>query len=215
MTNSKYTAVALLVDRSGSMETLRTDTEGAINNFIKKQAEAVRDGSGGDSKRTIFIAQFDTEYEVVTPTSLAGTVHQYTLHPRGGTALYDAIGKTVSDFGKELATLPEDERPGNVVVGIMTDGQENSSKEFNADMVKKLIERQQDEYNWHFLFMGANQDAVLTAKNMGMRANSSITYTASSIGTHAVYDTLDSYVAVAASGIAPEVTDEDRKKARG
>lgn len=211
MTDVGYTAIALLIDHSGSMESIRSDTEGAVNAFIRKQAAA----AGSEEKRTIFIAEFDSEYNVVTPTTPVGQVHEYRLHPRGWTALHDAVGKLITDFGAELAALPEDGRPGNVVVAIMTDGLENSSREYNAETIKTMIERQQNEYNWHFLYMGANQDAVLTARQMGMRPNSSITYTASSVGTRAVYDTLNDYVVAAASGLTPEVTDEDRKKARG
>lgn len=206
MTDDSYTAVALVVDRSGSMTSIAAESQNAINAFITEQAQA-------PGKRAVFLAQFDHQYEVVRPLTPADAVIPYSLEPRGMTALHDAIGKTVIDFGTELAALDEADRPGHVVVAIMTDGLENASQEFNAASVKKLITEQEQKYGWHFLYMGANQDAVLVGEQMGIRANSSISYAASSVGTRSVINSMGGYVATASSGLTPAVTFEDREQA--
>lgn len=208
MTNPDYTAVALVVDRSGSMSGIAHSSSEAINEFIKGQAAA-------EGKRSIFLAQFDDHYEVVRPTTPADAVIPYTLEPRGSTALFDAIGKTILDFGRELKGMREEDRPGHVVIGIMTDGGENASQEFTAESIKEMITEQETKYGWNFLFMGANQDAVMTGKAFGMKASSSITYGASGVGTRSVLNTMSEYVAVASCGLTPEVSDEDRKEAMG
>lgn len=206
MTRSDYTAVALLVDRSGSMSRIRRATEDSINEFVASQAAK-------DGVRTLRLVQFDDEYEVVFPTTPAVECPKFKLEPRGCTALFDAIGRTINEFGEELAALPEDDRPANVVVGIMTDGAENASIKFDRAKIMKMVRHQEKTYGWNFLFMGANQDAIETGAGLGMRANSSITYAASSVGTRSVLNTMDGYVTAAASGINPTVSDTDRKNA--
>lgn len=206
MTDPSYTAVALVVDRSGSMRAIQEASQDAINEFIYGQSKQ-------DGKRTVRLSQFDEECEAVFPSTLAADCPSFTLEPRGLTALLDAIGKTINDFGMELKGLPEAQRPGHVVVGIMTDGMENSSLEFSRDDIRRLVKHQEEQYGWHFLFMAANQDAVVSGAAMGMKTNSSITYSASNAGTRSVIGTMSGYVAMAAAGAAPEVTDEDRKKA--
>jgi hypothetical protein len=90
--------------------------------------------------------------------------------PRGGTALLDAVGRAINETGERLARMPEEDRPGLVIFVVMTDGEENSSKEFSKARIKEMIQHQQEVYNWHFTFLGANQDAFAEAGGMGIDA---------------------------------------------
>ena len=132
MTDSQRTLIAVLLDRSGSMESIKSDTEGGFNAFIDTSAASrARHGSRWRSSTPI------TRWS--TPTVRSPTCHRLDLQPRGGTALYDALGRLITDVGAELAALPEDERPGTVVVVVLTDGHENSSHEWTHDAVSAAI----------------------------------------------------------------------------
>lgn len=207
MTDPNYTAICLVVDRSGSMNLIREDAEGGINAFIAEQAKA-------EGKRTVRLVTFDTEYTQVHPSIPAADVPPFELHPRGGTALLDAMGRGIVEFGEELAAMPEDERPGNVVFAVMTDGYENSSQEWTLARVKELVEHQQKTWKWNIAYLGANQDAIKEGAKYGFAAGSSITYEASSAGTRGVTDSLNAYVASSASGIGGTFTDENREAAK-
>lgn len=171
------TRIAIILDRSGSMQSVRESTVAGFNEFIKKQREV-----GGDV--TVKLVQFDNEYETVFDKPLADVpeLTQARFVPRGGTALYDAQGKTIVALGEELAAMPEGERPSKVIVMTLTDGEENSSKEYRLPMIAAMIKEQQEKYGWDFVFLGANQDAVLTAKSMNIRPQSSLTYTSNAQG---------------------------------
>jgi hypothetical protein len=103
-----------------------------------------------------------------------------TYVPRGSTALYDAIGKTIDSLGKTLAETPADQRPGKVIIAILTDGAENASRSFTLHDINQRIRHQTDTYHWEFLFLGANQDAIASAGAMGIAAANSATYEAHS-----------------------------------
>lgn len=205
MTNPDYTAVAVVVDRSGSMNSIRVDAEGAINSFIDEQKKQ-------PGKCTLRLAQFDSQYEDVFKSTEIAKVGKYNLHPRGMTALTDAIGRVVTDFGVELAALPEDERPGNVVVVIVTDGGENSSREFTTQQVHDLIKKQTDEYNWNFIFLAAGQDAIAVGGGYGIAAGSTLTYTTDNYaGTVAMASATVS--GLRSTGVKRDFTDADREAA--
>ncbi|WP_230117168.1 VWA domain-containing protein [Arthrobacter sp. Bi83] len=103
------------------------------------------------------------------------------LQPRGSTALHDAMVRLIGEAGAELAAMPAHERPGTVLVAVLTDGHENASREANGAMVKGLVERQQMQWGWQFTYLGANQDAVLTAQGLGIRAEDALTYAAGNV----------------------------------
>ncbi len=170
MTDQNLTHILAILDRSGSMQSIKADTEGGFNSYIEEQKKV-------EGETYVSLVQFDTEYEVVYTTKPLNEVPKLNLVPRGGTALHDAIGKAVTAKGEELAALPEDKRPGSVVVLVLTDGWENSSKEWTGDAVKKLVKQQQDDYEWNFIFMGSNQDAVLVGATLGFLPTNSLTYT--------------------------------------
>src|SRR4051812_37552312 len=121
MTRSDLTQLYLLLDRSGSMQSIKSDIEGGFAAFDEEQRAAA-----GQCRATL--AQFDDVYEVVYPARPGADAPPLELQPRNMTALHDAIGRLVTDAGQTLAALPEDERPGTVIVAIMTDGLENASK---------------------------------------------------------------------------------------
>ena len=204
MTNPNKTAIAVLMDRSGSMSLIKSDAEGAVNAFVKAQQEL-------DGECTLRLAQFDYVYEDVFKSTDIHKVPEYRLSPRGGTALTDSIAKLVIEFGAELAALPEDDRPGTVIVVIVTDGEENSSREYTADAVKSLIEEQTNKYNWEFIFLAAGQDAIKTGAGYGIGAGSSLTFNAGNI--HATMDMATTYATATRSGLVHQFSDEDRAEA--
>jgi len=169
MTRSDLTHLYFLLDRSGSMQSIKSDIEGGFAAFVAEQRAAV-----GDCRATL--AQFDDVYELVYADRPLADVPPLDLQPRNMTALHDAIGRLVTDAGQSLAALPEDRRPGTVIVAIMTDGLENSSKEWTGPSVKALVEQQTRQWGWQFLYMGADQDAVEVGQTLGVAAGSSVTY---------------------------------------
>jgi hypothetical protein len=170
------TDITLVVDRSGSMAQVRGDAEGGVNAFITDQAK-----EPGEALLTL--VQFDTEYEFLHKGVPISQVPEYKLVPRGGTALLDAVGRAINETGKRLSKMDELDRPGLVIFVVMTDGQENSSKEFSKSRIKEMIERQQEKYNWHFNFLGANQDAFAEASDMGIHAAGVANFSLSKVAT--------------------------------
>jgi hypothetical protein len=169
MTNSDLTHLYFLLDRSGSMQSIRTDTIGGFGAFIAEQRKQ-------PGECLVTLAQFDDHYDVVYTDRPIDEVPELDLQPRGTTALLDAIGRLVTDAGARLAALPEEERPGTVIVGIMTDGYENASREWTHEAIKALVEQQTKTYKWEFLYLGADQDAIEVGTSLGVRANRSMTY---------------------------------------
>jgi len=172
---SDLTDITLVVDRSGSMEQVREDAEGGVNSFIAQQAK-----EPGEALLTL--VQFDTEYEFLHKGIPVSQAPKYELVPRGMTALLDAVGRAINETGERLSKMDEQDRPGLVVFVVMTDGLENSSKEFSKATIKEMIERQQDKYNWHFTFLGANQDAFAEAGSMGIHAAGAANYAIDKVG---------------------------------
>ena len=169
------TDITLVVDRSGSMSHIKKDAEGGINAFVRQQA--MEQGNA-----LLTLVQFDTEYEFVHRGVDIRQVPRYNLHPRGMTALLDAVGRAIHETGSRLAKMNEADRPGLVVFVIMTDGLENSSVEFTKQKVKELIDHQQTVYNWQFIFLGADQDAFGEASRMGISADGAANFSKSKIG---------------------------------
>ena len=162
-----YTHICIVLDASGSMECIENDIKGSFNTFLDKQRE--------EPGKTVFdLFQFSSEVErLVKSADLAlfkdDLMAKYTCS--GCTALNDAVCIAIDTMGKEFAEMPETERPENVLCVIITDGQENASKEFSTADVKKRIEHQQNVYQWEFLFLAANQDAFESGSALGIREN--------------------------------------------
>jgi hypothetical protein len=210
LTDSSYTHILAIVDRSGSMTSSAREMRAALDSFFKDQA-------GNDGKCLVDYSMFDHQYEVVftdRPVAEAEAV----LSPRGSTALLDAVGKGVTELGTKLALKPEHERPGLVQVVVVTDGYENASQEWNAEGIRKLIKDQESKYNWDFVFLGANMDAQQVGADFGFARGKSLTYDINNPG--AMSASLSNYTtgtrSAAASGDAVAVasagfSDEDRE----
>jgi len=198
MTDPNLTHLYFLLDRSGSMVSLRQDTIGGFDTFIAEQRTA-------PGRCRVTLAQFDNEYDEVYADRDIATVPSLVLVPRGSTALLDALGRLVVTAGERLAALPEAQRPGSVVVGVMTDGYENASRDWTHDRIKALIEQQSHEYGWQFLYLGADQDAIEEGAKMGFAAGKSMTYSRGkardAIGH--LSKNVGSYREAVASGAAP------------
>jgi len=139
----------------------------------------------------------ETAYEVIFEDVNIQNVKHITandIYARNCTALLDGVGKTIDSVGTKLSNMSEDNRPEHVVVVIMTDGIENSSKEYTRERVKELIEQQQNVYNWTFLFMGANQDSFTNAGNLGIDSYTTTNYDFSGKGTMKAYTASSNYV---------------------
>ncbi|MDH6680454.1 hypothetical protein M2284_004683 [Rhodococcus sp. LBL1] len=187
MTNPDLTLIAVLLDRSGSMHSIKSDTEGGFDAFIAEQR-----AQPGTAEVTL--AQFDREYERVYTTVPISQVPPLELRPRGSTALLDGIGRFTTEIGEELAARPEAERPGDVIVVVVTDGHENSSTEWTLGSVKDAITRQEQVYGWDYVFLGANMDAVSVGRHMGFAADKSITYDTKGEYVEAAYSVTSDYV---------------------
>ena len=159
-----YTHICIVLDASGSMSCIESDIKGSFNTFLDKQRE--------EPGKTVFdLFQFSDEVErLVKSADLAlfkdDLMAKYTCS--GCTALNDAVCTAIDTMGREFSEMPESERPENVLCVIITDGQENASKEFSTADVKKRIQHQQDVYKWEFLFLAANQDAFEVGETIGL-----------------------------------------------
>jgi Mg-chelatase subunit ChlD len=162
------TLLVLVVDRSGSMVAIRQDMEGGIEHLIKEQAT-------GPGDCVVTLAQFDTEYELVFEAIPAAEVTGYHLVPRGSTALLDAIGRTIGGVRSWLEKLPAERQPDQVVFAVVTDGLENSSREWSRDQVMAAVKERSDA-GWQFSFLGANQDAIKEGGDLGVDAARAMTY---------------------------------------
>lgn len=204
MTAADLTLIAVLVDRSWSMTHCREEMEGGLNDLIDKQR-------GEPGRAEVALAQFDHEYEFVWRPQPLEQVVKYSLAPRGNTALLDAMGDFIKDIGKNLAGRPEAERPGKVIVCVVTDGEENSSRRYRRADIKGLVERQQGLYQWEFMFLGANIDAVSEASNLGIRREHALTFNTANAGI--TYAAASNYIATSRAGNLAAFSDTDREAA--
>lgn len=186
--NTQITEIIFLLDRSGSMSGLESDTIGGFNSFIKKQC------SLGRTHLTTIL--FDDRYEILHNGVDAGTVTltEKEYFTRGSTALLDAIGKTIIDVGLRLSHLDEASYPNKVIFVITTDGLENSSKEFSYSKVKQMIERQKEACNWEFIFMGANIDVAAESHKLGINPTMAFKFNSTSQGTERMYNRVNEMV---------------------
>jgi hypothetical protein len=203
-----FTRIAIILDRSGSMESCKESTVAGFNEFIRTQKEI-------PGEAMVKLVQFDDQYETVfdKPLKECPELTQSTFVPRGSTALLDAQGRTVVELGRELAALAESQRPSKVIVVTLTDGLENASKEYDLEEIGKLIREQRDKYNWDFVFLGANQDAIATAAAMSIPLPSAMSYSTSRAGVAATMAAVSHYVGAARKGKAAAFSAEDRKAA--
>lgn len=184
--NNNLTELVFILDRSGSMSGLESDTIGGFNAMIAKQKKE-------DGEAYVSTVLFDNVSEVLHDRVLLKdipkmTAKDYTV--RGCTALIDAIGGAIKHIRNIHKYARPEDIPAHTMFIITTDGQENASHRFSSDEVKKMIEHQKADYGWEFLFIGANIDAVETAARFGIERNRAVNYNADSKGTQILYETL-------------------------
>lgn len=180
------TALLLVIDRSGSMQSIRDDMIGGLQRMLDAQAAL-------PGRATVDIVTFDAEVELQC-SMVDISEARIQLEPRGSTALHDALGDAVIGFAAALDALPDALRPDVVQVIVVTDGHENASRRYSAAQVRELVERQQRDHGWEFVFLGAGQDAVLTGTRLGFDAGSSMTFTAKGEHVDGMSDALSRYV---------------------
>jgi len=186
------TEIIAILDKSTSMRHLTKETIQGFNSFIKEQKKVEGEcnvtavlfsGSGMFGGEESPIEVLYTAMPVASVPEM--TIYQYNCG--GWTALLDAIGITVDQAGHRFAYMKEEDRPTKVIVLIITDGEENSSKKYDNEKIKAMIKHQEDVYHWEFMFLGANQDAFSVAGNLGMKLPNVANYSATCAGTESAY----------------------------
>jgi uncharacterized protein YegL len=167
---ANYTDITVLLDRSGSMQSIKSAMESGFDEFINEH-KAI-------PTTRISLVQFDgvNPNDVIYTARPITDVPKLNLQPRGWTPLYDAACLAIDETGNRLRAMKEADRPDRVLFLIITDGEENTSKRFGQADVRDRITRQGNTYSWQFLYLGANQDALLVAKHIGIDLNRAITY---------------------------------------
>ncbi|MFC7372299.1 VWA domain-containing protein [Fictibacillus iocasae] len=183
--NKELTEIVFLLDRSGSMAGLESDTIGGFNAFVKKQSVLA-----GETRITTVL--FDDEYEVLWDGVEAweAVLTEDDYYVRGCTALLDAVGRTITSVGQRLSKMSEEARPGKVIFVITTDGMENASTEYSYEKINKLITHQKEKYSWEFIFMGANMDVAREASNLGISEEHAYHFEASNEGVEKMYSVM-------------------------
>ena len=181
------TEIVFILDRSGSMSGLEADTIGGFNSMIEKQKKT-------EGEALISTVLFDSTSEVLSDRINIRTIrpmtdNDYTV--RGCTALLDAIGGAIHHIGIVHKYARPEDVPEHTLFVITTDGMENASRFYTSDRVKQMIERQKQKYGWEFLFLGANIDAVETARHFGIGADRAVNYHSDSAGTRLNYEVLN------------------------
>lgn len=205
MTDSNYSALMLIIDRSGSMSSIRDEMVGSLTTLLRDQAAQ-------PGLLTVDVVTFDDHIETTHVQADPRTV-EIDLQPRGMTALLDAIGVGVTDLGARLAAMPEHARPGTVLVVVATDGGENSSKEWRPGAIKQLLDTQREQYGWDFVFLGANQDAVTVGAAYGFSQESALDFDAESDAIAPAMASLNAYVTRSRVGSNSGFTLEERRNA--
>lgn len=163
---NNLTHITVILDRSGSMQAIKSDIIGGFNTFLKEQKEV-------PTKSTFTLIQFDTvnHYEIVhnfKPISEIPELTDKTFVPRGGTPLLDCLGRGINDLSEQISKLPEDKKPDRIFFVVITDGHENSSTEFHKEDIVKLIDKKKSEDKWEFLFLSADLQAISDARQFGI-----------------------------------------------
>lgn len=182
-----YFDITVVLDRSGSMSSVKNDTIGGLNSFIESQK---RDKNG---EVTFTLLQFDNEFDYVYKALKLSDVKgltDKTFEPRGSTALLDAMGRAIRDTGERLSAMKEEDRPEKVIFVVLTDGHENASQEFNKSQIAQMVKHQQEVYSWEFIFLAANQDAVLSGREYGFTTGKSMSYAHNAVGTKGAFESI-------------------------
>ena len=207
------TELVFILDKSGSMGGLERDTIGGFNSMLNKQKDL-------DGECRITTVLFDNRYELLhdrIDIRAVSTMTEKEYQVGGSTALLDAIGRTIHKLAGVQKNTAEEYRAEHVIFVIITDGEENSSREYSSQKVKAMIEHEKEKYGWEFVFLGANIDAVETAGRFGIAADRAVDYVPDSAGTElnfrAMSETVACFRATGAVPAAPmEAIRKDMKK---
>ena len=181
------TEVVFILDKSGSMSGLESDTIGGFNSLIEKQKKE-------EGEALISVVLFNDESNVIydrVPVGKVEPMNDKQYFVGGCTALLDAIGGAIHHIGNVHKYAREEDRPEKTLFIITTDGMENSSRKYSYDKVKKLVEKQKKTYGWEFLFLGANIDAIEEAERFGINADRAVNYECDGAGTQHNFDCLN------------------------
>jgi len=191
------TEVVFILDRSGSMSGLESDTIGGFNSMLKKQMAE-------EGEAYISTILFDDCCEVLhdrVPVNQVEPINENQYFVRGCTALLDAVGGAIKHIVNVHKYAREEDRPEKTVFIITTDGMENASRKYSYDKIKKMIEKEQNKYGWEFIFIGANIDSIAEAGRFGIRSNRAVNYVHDNKGTEMVYAAMSN--AISAVRCAP------------
>jgi uncharacterized protein YegL len=207
------TELVFILDRSGSMGGLESDTIGGFNAMLEKQKH-----EPGEARVTTVL--FDDRYELLHDRIDLRAVSPITdreYFVRGSTALLDAVGSTIQKIAAAQKQTAEDYRAEKVMFVITTDGMENASREYSFEKVKSMVEREKEKYGWEFIFLGANIDAVETAGQFGIDRDHASNYHADHVGTALNWSSVDAAVSSHRAGkrIASDWKGELEKDFRG
>ena len=184
------TELVFILDRSGSMSGLESDTIGGFNAMLEKQKKQ-------DGECIVSTVLFNNDSQVIhdrVPLDKIEPMTERDYYVSGGTALIDAIGGAIQHIGNVHKYARKEDVPENTIFIITTDGYENASNRYSSDKVKRMIEHEKEKYGWEFLFIGANIDAVETAKHYGIDQDRAVNYHADAQGTDIVYATVSQAV---------------------
>ena len=178
------TEIVFILDRSGSMSGLEKDTIGGFNTTIEKQKQE-------EGEAIVSTVLFDNDMEVLHDRVSLEKVAPLTdkeYYARGCTALLDAIGGAIHHIGNVHKYAREEDRPEKTIFVITTDGYENASRRYTSDRVKQMVERQKQKYGWEFIFLGANIDAIETARNFGIDEERAANFVNDGTGIGVMYE---------------------------
>lgn len=187
------TEIVFILDRSGSMSGLESDTIGGYNSMIEKQKKE-------EGEALISTVLFDGQTDVLhdrVPLDKINPITEKEYYVRGSTALLDAVGGAIHHIGNVHKYAREEDVPEKTLFIITTDGMENSSRQYSYDRVKKMIEKQKEKYHWEFIFLGANIDAVSVADRFGVDRQHAVRYECDSAGTALNFQVMNKMVSCA------------------
>ncbi len=198
------TEIVYILDRSGSMSGLEADTIGGFNSMIEKQKQT-------GEKAYVSTVLFDDRTEVIhdrVPIEKVDKITNKEYFVRGSTALLDAVGGAIKHIINIHKYAREEDRPDKTIFVITTDGMENASMNYNYEQVKKMIEKEQKEYGWEFIFIGANIDACAEAERFGIRRERAVNYIHDDRGTKLIYEGVSQAMCAVMKADSPMVMEE-------
>jgi hypothetical protein len=183
-----YTHITVILDRTGSMESIRDDTIGGFNAFLNEQ-------KNHSEKATLSLIQFDSHdpYEEIhqfKPLTDIPELTRNTYIPRAATPLLDALGRGINTLENNLSALEIDSRPSKIIFVVITDGMENASQEFSRDQIEKMIKEKTEKEGWQFVFLSADFGAIKEAGDIGFQTNKAFLFVKDSKGSMKAWDAL-------------------------